>query len=365
MQGLLRIAQPFDAGRLAQIKRQTNDWEETYAAEAGLSEPRPLNLDPGYLTLAKLVLASTKDGSHRIYLGEGIYAEVTLFFHRRRWEHIPGRMPIIAGKTTRRFSWNAANGCGHRVKKEPRMIWLVLGSLLPSMAITFCGAWLVRGLGPRCGLVDFPGRRKIHDRPMPTCGGLAIWLGIVGAVALGQLALWLLRSTPAGAAAAGRLPGFIRPHLPGLWQQSGRLWIVLAGGTVLTGLGLADDRRGLDWRLRLAVQFLVALAMVLLGWRTTLGGSLPLLGGALSVLWIVGLVNAFNMLDNMDGLSAGVAAIAAVMLAMVMLLAPVPSPACRNCSSAAFSWSWPAPCWVSCGTIGRRPGYSWATQAAT
>jgi hypothetical protein len=49
-------------------------------------EPRPLNLDPGYLTPAKLVLASTKDHAHRIYLSRGIYAEVTLFYKDRHWQ---------------------------------------------------------------------------------------------------------------------------------------------------------------------------------------------------------------------------------------------------------------------------------------
>ena len=51
------------------------------------AEPRPLNLDPGYLTLGKLVLASTKDFAHRIYLSRGIYAEVTLQYRHRRWQH--------------------------------------------------------------------------------------------------------------------------------------------------------------------------------------------------------------------------------------------------------------------------------------
>ena len=78
---------PFDAAEIAARKLQCNRWEDEYAAIAGASEPRPLNLDPGYLTLGKLVLASTKDFCHRIYLGEGIYAEVTLFYRRHRWQH--------------------------------------------------------------------------------------------------------------------------------------------------------------------------------------------------------------------------------------------------------------------------------------
>jgi hypothetical protein len=49
--------------------------------------PRPLNLDPGYLGLGKLVLASTKDHAHRLYLSRGIYAEVTLNYQDRGWRH--------------------------------------------------------------------------------------------------------------------------------------------------------------------------------------------------------------------------------------------------------------------------------------
>jgi hypothetical protein len=77
---------PLDPGELADVKLRTNDWEKQYAAEASHPEPRPLNLDPGYLTLAKLVLASTKDHAHRIYLGRGIYAEITLSFRAHRWQ---------------------------------------------------------------------------------------------------------------------------------------------------------------------------------------------------------------------------------------------------------------------------------------
>lgn len=80
------FAQPINPGRLAAIKRQTNFWEAEYAGLRTHAEPRPLNLDPGYLTLAKLVLASTKDHAHRIYLADGIYAEVTLSFRKGGWQ---------------------------------------------------------------------------------------------------------------------------------------------------------------------------------------------------------------------------------------------------------------------------------------
>ena len=193
------------------------------------------------------------------------------------------------------------------------IVWLVLGSLVPSMLVCWTAAWLVRRFGPRLGLIDRPGPRKIHAVAMPSGGGLAIWLGIVVPLALGQIVL-----------CAVAVPEPFAAHVPGIWHQSGRLWIMLAGGTVLMTLGLADDRRGLDWRIRLAVETLVAAFMVACGWRMSLFLDMPWLTGLLSVLWIVGLVNCFNMLDNMDGLSAGAAAIAAAILAAVVLTAPRP-----------------------------------------
>jgi hypothetical protein len=78
-----------DPARLVEVKLQTNAWEKEYAGLGRHEEPRPLNLDPGYVALGKLVLASTKDFCHRIYLDRGIYAEVTLFYKHGRWEHHP------------------------------------------------------------------------------------------------------------------------------------------------------------------------------------------------------------------------------------------------------------------------------------
>jgi hypothetical protein len=77
---------PVDPGALAERKLEANLWEGEYASLARHAESRPLNIDPGYLTLAKLVLASTKDHAHRLYLGAGIYAEVTLSYRDRRWQ---------------------------------------------------------------------------------------------------------------------------------------------------------------------------------------------------------------------------------------------------------------------------------------
>jgi hypothetical protein len=76
----------YDPGDVATTKHQTNAWEAEYAALGRHDEPRPLNLDPGYLTAAKLVLSSTKDHAHRIYVGQGMYAEITLFYRHGGWQ---------------------------------------------------------------------------------------------------------------------------------------------------------------------------------------------------------------------------------------------------------------------------------------
>ncbi len=77
----------FDPADLVDVKLLTNAWEDEYAALARHPEARPLNLDPGYITLGKLILASTKDFAHRIYLNRGIYAEVTLYYKHHHWQH--------------------------------------------------------------------------------------------------------------------------------------------------------------------------------------------------------------------------------------------------------------------------------------
>ncbi len=211
------------------------------------------------------------------------------------------------------------------------MNWVVLTSAVPAVLISWLVGLLLRQLAPRWGLVDRPGPRKVHTQSVPFGGGIAIWAGVVIPLALGNLLLWrwntLHREAPSGSldlSALGawgeRLAAFVEPHLPGLVQQSADLWFLLMAGTVLMFLGLVDDVRKLDWRFRLAIELIVAGAVVYgRGWALTIFLDWPLVTNALSVLWIVWLVNSFNMLDNMDGLSGGVAAIAAAMLALVLL----------------------------------------------
>jgi len=78
---------------IATIKVQTNHIEEFITSSKKYSVQRPINIDPGYMNESRLILASTKDFSHRIYLRDGIYAEVTLNYRRGRYESFPWTFP--------------------------------------------------------------------------------------------------------------------------------------------------------------------------------------------------------------------------------------------------------------------------------
>ena len=108
-----------DPAGLSDWKHQTNDWEIAYAAESEHPEPRPLNLDPGYTTQAKLVLATTKDRDHRIYLKDGMFAEVTLNYVGKLWQHHRWSYPSYRTQEVADF----ANECRRRLRvhlKETR-----------------------------------------------------------------------------------------------------------------------------------------------------------------------------------------------------------------------------------------------------
>ncbi len=98
------FSQLIHSESIAEIKRQTNDIETRICEDLALPTDRRLvNLDPGYVALSKLVLATTKDYSHRIYLRRGIYAEATLRFHDGGWHVWPWTYPDYASKTYQEF----------------------------------------------------------------------------------------------------------------------------------------------------------------------------------------------------------------------------------------------------------------------
>jgi UDP-GlcNAc:undecaprenyl-phosphate/decaprenyl-phosphate GlcNAc-1-phosphate transferase len=159
------------------------------------------------------------------------------------------------------------------------------GLALGALALTAALVPLVIRLARRTGFLDVPGPRKIHDAPMPYGGGFAVAAGYFAAL---------------GAA--------VLLDLPRLGTKT--LLVFTLGSLVMLVLGAVDDRRRLSARFKLAVQAIAAAGVAAGGERLEIFNAGPWIGGALTVLWIVAVTNAFNLLDHMDGLSSGVAAIA-------------------------------------------------------
>src|SRR5262249_8825884 len=136
---------------------------------------------------------------------------------------------------------------------------------------------------PQLGLWDQPNARKVHTRPVPRGGGVCIYAAV--ALTIGFLPV------PSG----------------------GLLFLGIGFGIMM--LGLVDDVRSLPWQFRLAGHLLAAFFAVYAG-----AGDLSWPAKTATVFWVTGLINAFNMLDNMDALSGGVAWIAAAMLGLLALL---------------------------------------------
>ncbi len=150
------------------------------------------------------------------------------------------------------------------------------------------GTPLARKLALRLGVIDQPSARKLHLSPVPLLGGVAIYGACI-------LALLIFED---------------RFRIP-------QLVSILLGATLVSFLGVWDDRWGMRPLLKLGGQVLAALILI---WTDVQVSFLPhpFLNGTLTVLWVVGITNALNLLDNMDGLSGGVGAIAS---AFFLLLA--------------------------------------------
>jgi UDP-GlcNAc:undecaprenyl-phosphate GlcNAc-1-phosphate transferase len=134
------------------------------------------------------------------------------------------------------------------------ILLFTLAAVGPALLISWVMGFVVRRFASRMGLLDHPSARKVHASAIPLGGGVAIWAGVMGSFLLGQISLLLIDG---GVIPQSLIPEFAVPHLKGLGARLPALWAILGLGTALMVLGLFDDRWGLDWRLRLLVEFLV------------------------------------------------------------------------------------------------------------
>jgi UDP-GlcNAc:undecaprenyl-phosphate GlcNAc-1-phosphate transferase len=189
------------------------------------------------------------------------------------------------------------------------IVWVYVALVAGAMVLAALATPVTRQLACKLGMIDLPRAHKAHAQATPLLGGSAVFAGILLPSLLG-LAL--------ASAWAGRPPAWLPRELaiclPGMAAKAPQAMGILAGAMILHVLGLIDDRHNLGPWSKLAVQVLVSAGTVLLLNVRVLTVAGPTLSAAASIVWIVVITNAFNFLDNMDGLCAGVAAIVAAAL---------------------------------------------------
>ncbi len=179
-----------------------------------------------------------------------------------------------------------------------------------AFVLSLVGTALARRFAMAWGIIDQPGRDRFGSTPTPLLGGVAITAAILlpSLLALALARVWSATGAP------NWLPEALAVHIPGVVEKTPLALIILAGCVVLHVVGLIDDRKDLGPWLKLAAQLLVAGGVVFAGRIRLLEMMGEPVSSIASVLWLVVIINAFNFLDNIDGLSAGVAAICSAAL---------------------------------------------------
>lgn len=163
----------------------------------------------------------------------------------------------------------------------------------------------------RLGLVDEPDHRKVHLSPIPRVGGIGIITGFFAGILFLQLARDFLP---------------VDQSILSLPDQ-----YLLTGAIVIAVTGLVDDFRGISFRQKLVVQCLVSVYMILAGYRLNLDfGIYPRYAEAISVpitfVWIIGVTNAVNLIDGLDGLAGGIFLISLLVISACSLIAGIAIP---------------------------------------
>ncbi len=155
-----------------------------------------------------------------------------------------------------------------------------------ALVLAVGGTPLIRQLAMRLGVLDQPSARKIHAQPVPLLGGAAIYVAFI-------LALLFL----------------------GDRRYINEVVGIFVGASLVSLLGVVDDRWGMGAYAKLAGQLVAAGILIFSGVQVNMFGNW--LDIAITLFWVVGITNAFNLLDNMDGLSGGIAMIAATFFTLL------------------------------------------------
>jgi UDP-GlcNAc:undecaprenyl-phosphate/decaprenyl-phosphate GlcNAc-1-phosphate transferase len=179
----------------------------------------------------------------------------------------------------------------------PYIDFVIIGAV--AAVVTFLMTFVVRRLATRFDFVVEPDARRVHERPTPTVGGAAMFVGFLAAMAV-----------------ASRIPQF-----SGVFRGNSEPLGLVLGAAVIFAVGMADDLREMSPPAKMSGQVLAGTVLYLCG-VTMFYVRLPLVGTTLllspqlapvfTVLWVVGIANAINLIDGLDGLATGIVAIASV-----------------------------------------------------
>jgi len=174
-----------------------------------------------------------------------------------------------------------------------------LAAFFGALATAFLALPIWRAWCIRVGLVDDPGHRKIHDAPIPLAGGLAVLTGLLVPLAVATV---LLKFNLVGESSSA-------PLLHGLNKRALQLGAIAFGAVGLTLVGLLDDKYELRPAQKFTAQLFLAGMVAAAGVRITLFVPSLVFSYVVTILWFLTVINAFNFMDNMNGLCGGLGAI--------------------------------------------------------
>ncbi len=185
---------------------------------------------------------------------------------------------------------------------DPVIVILLVVGLLVSLFTAWATTAALTYFAPKLGWMDEPDYRKVHETPIPRLGGIGIFCGFSAGLFFYGLIGFVFPGSESAVAVSASLPS--------------RFFLV---GTFMVGLlGLVDDIKGIDFKQKLVFQCLIAVFMVLAGYRFSPDFTVfPALAPyseyiciPLTFLWIIGVMNALNLIDGLDGLAGGLSLIA-------------------------------------------------------
>lgn len=189
-----------------------------------------------------------------------------------------------------------------------------------TFAISFFMIPLLIRLAKRFDIIDYPNHRKIHTTPTPLLGGLAIAGAFTIALAIHvSLVVFLKDFITSNTLFSSRLQ-FYANNTTCITNQ---VFAVLIGGLIIAIVGIIDDIRGLSIWVRLLTEAAVAFVMIWMGFKLDI--FLPeITTWIITTFWVIGITNAFNLLDGADGLASGVGIISSLILAGIMFFGNQP-----------------------------------------